>query len=35
MAGADYIEALCIDGMARLLKQYGFEKSNIQVRVGV
>ncbi|WP_103035306.1 hypothetical protein [Castellaniella caeni] len=32
-AGADCIEALCIDGMARLLRKYGFEKASTQVRV--
>lgn len=35
LAGADCIEALCIDGVARLLTKYGFEKSNTQVRVRI
>jgi hypothetical protein len=35
LAGADCIEALCIDGVARLLTRYGFQKSYTQVRVRV
>lgn len=35
LAGADCIEALCIDGVARLLTKYGFQKSNTQVRVRI
>lgn len=32
-SGAACIEALCIDGMARMLRKYGFEKASTQVRV--
>lgn len=35
VAGVDAIEALCGDGMARLLARHGFRKSNNQVRVRV
>ena len=34
-AGVDAIEALCADGMARLLARHGFKKTNNQVRVRV
>jgi hypothetical protein len=35
LAGADYVEALCHDSMARMLTKYGFKKANIQMRVEV
>lgn len=35
VAGADCIEALCIDGVARLLTKYGFRKTCTQVRVRI
>lgn len=32
-AGAQHIEALCHESMARLLTQYGFKKTNTQMRI--